>query len=143
MGSYFHPSSTRLCISTACKDKEAAWEYVRQMLLPRYDAETIWRCFSIPVNRADYDRMIKFSQSGAVGRKMYAPPGISIRGVTKEELARYEDFLNSIDKIQLYDASIYNIIEENATAYFAGDKTLDETVDLIQRRVALYVSENM
>lgn len=143
MGSYFHPSSTRLCISTACKDKEAAWEYVRQMLLPRYDAETIWRCFSIPVNRADYDRMIKFSQSGAVGRKMYAPPGISIRGVTKEELARYEDFLNSIDKIQLYDASIYNIIEENATAYFAGDKTLDEAVDLIQRRVALYVSENM
>ena len=74
---------------------------------------------------------------------MYAPPGISIRGVTKEELARYEDFLNSIDKIQLYDASIYNIIEENATAYFAGDKTLDEAVDLIQRRVALYVSENM
>ena len=34
-------------------------------------------------------------------------------------------------------------IQEPCEAYFAGDKTLDETVDLIQRRVALYVNEKI
>lgn len=32
-------------------------------------------------------------------------------------------------------------IYESCGAYFAGDKTLDETVDLIQNRVTLYINE--
>ena len=35
-----------------------------------------------------------------------------------------------------------NIIWDTIGPYFAGDRTLDETVDLVQRRAMLYVNEN-
>jgi ABC-type glycerol-3-phosphate transport system substrate-binding protein len=37
---------------------------------------------------------------------------------------------------------IYNIINEEAEAYFKGQKSVDEVADIIQSRVKIYVSEN-
>jgi hypothetical protein len=37
---------------------------------------------------------------------------------------------------------VQNIITEEAQAYFAGDKTVDEVTDIIQSRAQIYVSEN-
>ncbi len=50
--------------------------------------------------------------------------------------------INSIDKIQLRDNTLHDIVLEIVGAYFAGDKTLDDTVALVQNRATLYVNEN-
>lgn len=39
------------------------------------------------------------------------------------------------------DHTLYTIVLEEAQSYFAGDKTLEEVVDMIQRRASLYVAE--
>lgn len=149
VGSYFFPSITpRLAISTTCKDKEAAWEYVRQIFLPKLT----WKELKeekvlnyIPINRADYDLLMRNYHSGNI-RITYNIAGledpIKLRPVTEEEIARYDDIIDSIDKILLFDTAIYDIVKEISDAYFAGAKTLDETVNLIQNRVQLYVNEN-
>ena len=62
--------------------------------------------------------------------------------MTEEDVQQYEAFINSVDKIALYDNAIYDIIEDACGPYFAGDKTLEETVKLVQNRVTLYVNEN-
>lgn len=49
---------------------------------------------------------------------------------------------NAIDRVQAENDDLLDIILEQAQPCFAGDKTLDETADLIQRRAALYVNEN-
>ena len=72
---------------------------------------------------------------------LYGGPRVKKHKVTKDELARYDDLVNNINKINLYDCEVYDTAYEVAGAYFAGDKTLDEAVDLIQRRVTLYVNE--
>lgn len=145
-GSWFSIMGTQLAVSSACKDKEAAWAFVRQLLLPREDSETIGTIDFLPVNRADYERLINYSRSSALDvpflRFGISAPPVQLHRVTAEEVERYEDFLNSIDKIQLYDETIYDIVRELSFAYFAGAKTLDETVDMIQNRVGLYVNEN-
>lgn len=41
------------------------------------------------------------------------------------------------------DESIYEIVADDAAAYFAGDKDLDAVVSQIQSRVYLYVNEQM
>ena len=149
IGSYFVTGTTRLAISSLCKDKEAAWEFVRYLFLPKYDFETILDIEGIPINRADYDTLVAYSCSNRV-RKKYpkgypkfslASPLVPIHPVTEEELARYEQFINSIDQTDLRDPVLYRIVKEAAGAYFAGDKTLDETVQLIQNRAMLYVNE--
>ena len=40
-----------------------------------------------------------------------------------------------------YDEDIYTIIDEETQGYFAGVKSLDDTVATIQNRVQLYIDE--
>lgn len=40
-----------------------------------------------------------------------------------------------------YDEDIYTIVEEEAQGYFAGTKSLEQTVATIQNRVQLYIDE--
>ena len=54
---------------------------------------------------------------------------------------RFTDFVNHIDKIDLYDTTIYDLVQEQCGPYFAGDMTMDETIRLIENRVGLYVNE--
>lgn len=57
-------------------------------------------------------------------------------------LDRFWNLCNAIDHISRNDREMMLILQEQAQPYFAGDKSLDETADLIQRRVTLYVNEN-
>ena len=50
---------------------------------------------------------------------------------------------NAIDHIGEKDEGLTDLIREQAGAYFAGEKALDETVKLIQNRAMLYVGENI
>ena len=50
-------------------------------------------------------------------------------------------FTGSTDCTSDYDVNLMNIITEQAGAYFAGDRSLDDTVAAIQSRVGLYLAE--
>ena len=58
----------------------------------------------------------------------------------KKQLLRLIDTASLNDSI---DYTLYYIVLEEAQSYFAGDKTLDEVVDIIQRRASLYIAERM
>ncbi len=149
-GSAFVPADQRFAMSATCRDKEAAWEFLRERLLPQYrnvgslmdDLESM----SVPVNLADYRlmRQTLMSQGRLSGHFQYTQEGpvIEYHAVTGEEMQRFESWLNSIEKLDLCDGILLDIVEEQSGPYFAGDKTLDETVALIQNRVTLYVNEN-
>ena len=59
-------------------------------------------------------------------------------------LEEYKTFLESAvpRRYRTATAEISTIISEEASAYFAGGKELDEVIDLIQRRAQLYLDEN-
>lgn len=52
-----------------------------------------------------------------------------------------EDYIEKLDKIGSFDYDIYNIIEEEAGYYFAGEHTSQQAADIIQNRVSVLVSE--
>ena len=150
VGSAFFPSFVRLSMSSTCKNKEAAWEIIRQLLLPRYaDQQAVadaYNIHNIPVNRADYE-MIKcaYMKKDFLNREYGFYRGfqsVSFHEVTEGEIRRFEGLLNSVERIELSDSELLEIVMDAAGPYFAGDKTLDETVELIQRRAQLYVNEN-
>ena len=43
----------------------------------------------------------------------------------------------------IYNDEIINIINEEAGAYYSGQKGVDNVVSVIQNRIKLYVDENM
>ena len=158
-----------LAIAETCADKEGAWQFVRQLLLPggslagddslrvSYDA--------FPVNRADFERLTMpqpewftdeagneiLDQNGerierARSSFIVGDPGIMLvflRSVRQEQVDRLMALYNAIDHIGEKDEGLTDLIREQAGAYFAGEKALDETVKLIQNRAMLYVGENI
>lgn len=58
------------------------------------------------------------------------------------QMERFWALYNATSCVQDTESDVLLIVTEQARPYFAGDKSLDETADLIQRRVNLYVNEN-
>ena len=149
VGSYFYIRGRSLGMSTYCQHKEAAWDFLREVLLPQYndirslDNPNVDK-FHVPLNLNDYQLLKRYDMTviSPDGAPYYMGPILRYHKATQEEVDRFEYLMNSIDKINLYDRKIYDIAYETASAYFAGDKTLDETVALLQNRVGLYVNEN-
>ena len=66
---------------------------------------------------------------------------ISIYAMTQEQVDQILNLINTTTAVYGYDESILNIISDEAAAYFAGEKSLDDTANMIQSRVNLYVAE--
>jgi hypothetical protein len=160
VGSAFNTSSG-MAISTTCKDKDAAWSFVRQQLLSQGD-NLYWGDF--PVNKADFDKMAsdamtpqyQYDENGNIVTDENGDPveisqggwgigddlTVEIMATSQAEYDQFMALYNAIDTITGYDEKISSIVDELATAYFNGDAGLQETVDSIQSRVTLYVNEN-
>lgn len=148
VGSSFYIRGYKLAMSSTCRNKEAAWEFLREMFLPKYsknDKEDVdgSGVLSLPINRADYELLkeLDMSTSTKSTRSLFDGPEYKYRPATEEECQRYENFINSIDKIELCDQEIFSIVQDASNPYFAGDRSLDDTVCLIDNRVSLYLNE--
>lgn len=156
-----------LAIAEACQAKEGAWEFVRQLLRPGGDLSSgrqdLWTTYdAFPINRADFEELLEpqwfvdddgehlLDGNGeriekAAGIFVLGDPGVLLvfeRSPTRTQMERFWDLYHAIDRVNSSDREMMQIIREQAQPYFAGDKSLDEVTDLIQRRVSLYVNEN-
>lgn len=138
VGSSFSTSFPRLAIAARCGNKEAAWEFIRRQLLPD---EKSMKFSIIPINRQEFLRwcneLVDVEQPYAMAGRL-----IELHQTTEDEVNRFLHFYNRIEKINFWDTHVYEIVENSANPYFAGDRSLDDTVALIQNRVTLYVNEN-
>lgn len=66
---------------------------------------------------------------------------VNVYAMTQEQADEILGLINATTAVYGYDESILNIISDEAAAYFAGEKSLDDTANMIQSRVNLYVAE--
>ena len=138
-GSSFRLSES-VAMSSAGKHKEGAWAFLRTMLLP-HDQPGFNRNF--PINKESFEKMAWEDRSDKV-RYAYTDSSGRTHFYGKTSQAQYDQVMalyESVDSVGRWDDSLGEIIMEIAGAYFAGDKTLDETAELIQNRANLYISE--
>ncbi len=62
--------------------------------------------------------------------------------MTQEEAKEFYDYVLSIDTMYEAETDIQNIISEEASAFFSGQKTAEEVAEIIQNRVNVYINEN-
>ena len=156
--------STGYAISSTCKEKDAAWSYLRQILLPESEGEEKYYYSGFPINKADFDKAMEDAmtpdymtdENGEImldenGEPMTWELGslwlndgteIPYHLPTQEEVDQLMSLYNAVTTVYRYDSSISEIVNDVAGSYFAGDKSLDETASLIQNRVNLYVNES-
>ena len=142
-------------MTTACKDKEAAWSFLRKLFLPRYPTGTYFGT-AFPISRADFERMAEQATGplldelgqpveGGVTGWVIMPDSsleVSVRPLTQEEFDQFMALYQAVDQVYGPDEDLTVIIREEAGAYFVGGKSLEEAVRLIVSRAGLYLSEN-
>ena len=146
-------------ISKNCTDKDAAWEFLRSMLTE--DAQKA--VYSIPVNRKVFDQKLeelmtttyrKDAQGNFIldenGEKIPLARGNwydengeehNVYAMTQEQADAVLAVITTCTKVANYDTSIYDIVNEQAQAFFAGQKSVDEVCRLIQSKANIYVNE--
>lgn len=86
-----------------------------------------------------------FNENGEIvpQENIYSVNGVEIRTETPtpEEVQEFIAYLRSVDNFYKYDRNVDRIVEEEASSFFVGVKSVDETVQLIQSRVSVYMSE--
>ena len=141
-------------MSSVCQDKEAAWEFMRQLIQPQTRGALLSAMdqdqVRIRVNRIDFEQTIAAELenskdtarefinlptfSGGPKRKVYLP--------VQEDVEQYEALIDGTPQIYWPNTALSDVVWDAIAPYFAGDKTLDEAIQLVQNRVGLYVNEN-
>lgn len=142
-----------IAMTTACRDKDAAWSFLREAFLPKYPTG-IYFGPAFPINRTDFDRMVEVSTGPMLdetgqpmeseGMAWVMMPGgleIPVRPITQAEYDHFMTLYNAVDRIYDPDDSLTAIIQEEANAYFSEGRSLEDTVRLIVNRAELYLNE--
>ncbi|MDE6936271.1 MAG: hypothetical protein K2P26_11740 [Oscillospiraceae bacterium] len=149
-----------IAMTAVCKDKEGAWEFLRQFLLPqelpRDTFGDVWVSNAdFPVNRESFEALLEESMklNSSTDEEDRPPKGMSVGGAdelvfdliyTPTTQAQYDQIMelyHAIDTIYTEDSALWEIVSEQVQPYFAGDKSVDETAKLVQSRAELYVNE--
>ena len=67
---------------------------------------------------------------------------VKLPNLTKEDVQFVENFVYSLSEPMTYNANVNNIIMEEASAFFSGQKSAEEVANIIQSRLSIYVNEN-
>ena len=165
-GSFFYPVGTILAMSSACQDKEAAWEYIRELIRPRCNkAHPLAPLMNIPVNANDYEMLLwgelvqlrklidragtgkffkKFMETSpsTTQRHFRHGPDLHLMHVqTEEDSQRHRDLVNHTTQLYWPNDELSDLVWDSIGPYLAGDRSLDDTVALVQNRAQLYVNE--
>ncbi|MDE7220035.1 MAG: extracellular solute-binding protein, partial [Oscillospiraceae bacterium] len=151
-----------IAMSASCKDKDGAWNFLRQVLLPSGEQQFLAYTTDFPVNRADFERQAKESMeityakdengdtiTGPDGEPLLegsvfifvAGQGILLKPATQADYDQVMELYEAAEGISGRDESIWAIAQECAGAYFAGDRTAADAAKAIQSRVELYLNE--
>ncbi len=140
--------------------QKGAWEFIRQFYTEEYQQENV---IEKEIINYDGEEITQFSAEKGfcinnnafenVAQKImngeYYDGKYSVEGVeytnplpTQEEIDKLVKYLDSINRWETtIDRQLWNIIDEEIMAYLAGEKSLDDTVDMIQNRASILVSE--
>ena len=165
-GSFFYPPGTILAMSSACRDKDAAWEYIRELIRPRCNkAHPLAPLMNIPVNANDYEMLLwgelvqlrklidragtgkffkKFMETSpsTTQRHFRHGPDLHLMHVqTEEDSQRHRDLVNHTTQLYWPNDELSDLVWDSIGPYLAGDRSLDDTVALVQNRAQLYVNE--
>lgn len=156
-GSSFHIPGTVLAMSSTCSNKDAAWEFMGNLVrsvYSEYKMEKIgfWDdgpiILMLPVNRKSYEN----GYAGDIKRnKRHYPPDIltfpggprpKVTLPTEEDIPAFETLINNTKQLYWPNDALSETVWDAIGPYFAGDKTIDETIQLVENRVTLYANEN-
>ena len=129
-----------LAITTGCKDKEGAWEFIRTLLSKEWQ-NSLWHGF--PTNKAAFEELQNEAMKEKQGQHTWTWGNITIdvEPTTQEEADRILTMIDSARGPSNYDTTLLTIVQESVGDFFEGRRTAQDVARIIQNRASIYVSE--
>ena len=150
-GSFVVPHGSKLAMTSTCRNKEAAWDFLRLLIRNSLNPNTILdtcrnHLILLPVNRKDYDlkndgEMKRSEWEMAHTTYAFKGPTFPYPLPTEEDVQRLDTLIEKTTRLYWPDNDLSDIVWDTIGPYLAGDKTMDETIRLLDNRVTLYVNE--
>ncbi len=151
----------RFGITAGSDCKEGAWEFIKYVLTSER-ATQVWPGLWAPILRESMEDEIdtllnpgrQYEDSEIVQDEdgNFYIDGVLYEGaaedprnieplVTQEQVDKFYELLDSMTLIFTGEQDISKIVNSETESYFAGDKTAEETADIIQSRVSIFMAE--
>lgn len=133
-------------ITAKAANPKGAWQFVRYFLAEEYQDNLYY----LPVRVSSLEKKAEACKErpysiDPFGEKQYYDIthfGIIIGENTDEDNEKLLDFIKSVDSVYHDDRYVRAIVEEEAGAYFSGQKSAEQVAEIIQNRVQNYLDEN-
>ncbi len=156
-GNYFYVNAG-LAMTTACRNKEAVWEFLRVFFTEDYQKSL----YALPARVSAYEAKlaeamtvsyVKNEEGGYQLDKdgnripiVRATIGegtdqIQLYALAQEDADKLTEVIRTTTRTLQTDESITDIVKEQAEAFFQGQKTAEEVARLTQSKVNIYVNE--
>lgn len=147
--------SNGLAMSENCEYMDGAWQFMSIMLDEEYQTN-YFSYDGVPTNKKVLDKKMKdlmtpqYYTDYETGEEVEQPKEswwidddnqLEVFALTQAEVDELMELINNTTRIYTSDQSLYDIIVEESAAFFAGQKSAQETARNIQSRVSLYVNE--
>ncbi len=149
-GSVLAANNNAFMLSAKSANLDGAWEFVRYYLTEDYQKTINWgmpTIKSVFMEKAaeakekpyymDGDKKVEYDEYYEINGE-----SVPLEPMTQEQIDTLVEFVQTIDKVMYYNQNIQNILEEETASYFAGQKNVNEVVQIIQSRAQIYVDEN-
>jgi ABC-type glycerol-3-phosphate transport system substrate-binding protein len=149
-GHCFTNITDQFAINANSAHKDGAWEFIKLLLSEEYQDAMYGNTMGLgfPTNRNSLSRLAAIS-TGQVRPDdedttvifQGAMPDYTYRAATEAEVAQMLDLIDQTGKISYAQSDMLDIVEEEALAFFSGDKSVEEVQTITQQRVSVYLAE--
>jgi ABC-type glycerol-3-phosphate transport system substrate-binding protein len=152
---YYAKTYGDLGISSTCSDKDIAWEFVKFCTSRDQIGKNYTDYVGIPTRKDVFEVYMEsklatesyvdeFGNNIAVGNGTigFGSVSVDLRPLTEEEAQEFRELTDKVSNISSVDIKLMEIINDECKLYYAGDKSLEDTVKIIQSRAQIYMNES-
>lgn len=149
-GSAFCPE-TPLAMSAACENKQAAWRFLRSILLPENQGyvsawgETPAGIVSMPSNQSVFEAMLREMASQPENLSYtYADSygnSVEVKGWNASEKKAFQQLIQDTVVVWQPENAVSGILRDEIGRFFARQQSAQSAASAIQNRVQLYLDE--
>ena len=131
-----------LAISSACKDIDGAWAFLRTLLMEERQYDMTWRQ-AFPTNKNAFDRLLADAMDPRLTGGAFGWDGFMVdgRALRQDEADTIMSLIESASGQAGWDESLWVIISESASNYFNGLSSVQDTVRVIQNKASIFIAE--
>ncbi len=152
-GTNIYNPNEMVSVSTSCKDMEGAWEFICFLLSPEVQEYNLnhaeYSLGDFPVRWDSMDKLFEFLKHPEEHEAFWALKNETVDDwsiedvvpLTDEESEAFVELVKSTHLVYYPDTEIIDIVMEETAPYFAGQKSEDEVIEIINNRVQLLLNE--